>query len=289
MSHCQAALLSDRGVLRVTGADARTFLQGIITSDLDKVEDGVAIHAGLLSPQGKILFDFFVVADGGGFLVEGAKDTLGALSKRLAFYRLRAAVEIGEASDLHVAAVWDGADNMPDGAIAFADPRLAALGTRVLLPEARALAALSCTDAGESAYHAHRIRLGVPEGGRDYALGDTFPHEALLDQLNGVDFAKGCFVGQEVVSRMQHRGTTRKRIVPVEGDAPLHSGDEVRAGDLSIGRIGSVDGQFGLALLRLDRAGDAAAKGTKLMAGDAAITLHQPSFAQFDVPVAVST
>ncbi|MCK4277458.1 folate-binding protein YgfZ [Methyloceanibacter sp.] len=282
MSHCQAALLLDRGALRVTGADAAKFLQGIITSDLDKTEDGGAVHAALLTPQGKILFDFFVVADDGGFLIEAAKDTLPELSTRLGFYRLRAAVEIAEVPDLQVAAVWDGTADLPEGATSFADPRLAALGTRILLPKGSTIG--GCDESGAGAYHAHRIRLGVPEGGRDFALGDSFPHEALFDQLNGVDFEKGCFVGQEVVSRMQHRGTTRKRVVPVEGDAPLESGTEVRAGDLPIGRIGSVDGQFGLALLRLDRAADASAKGTKLTAGETAITLHKPAFAQFDVP-----
>jgi tRNA-modifying protein YgfZ len=286
MSHCQATLLSDRGVLRVTGADARKFLQGVITNDLDKAKDGGAIHTGLLSPQGKILFEFFVVSDGDGVLIEASKDTLAEFAKRLGFYRLRAQVEIAEAPEFRVAAMWDGAPSLPDGAIAFADPRLPALGMRVLLPDGASLSDLACAEASEEAYHARRIALGVPEGGRDYALGDTFPHEALFDQLNGVDFKKGCFVGQEVVSRMQHRGTTRKRIVPVEGDAPLQSGAEVKAGDLPLGIIGSVSGAHGLALLRLDRAGDAAAKGAALKAGDVTVTLHRPAFAAFEVPAA---
>jgi tRNA-modifying protein YgfZ len=287
MSHCQAALLLDRGVLRVTGAEARKFLQGIITSDLDKVRDGVAIHAGLLSPQGKILFDFFVVADGDGFLIEAARETLAELSKRLAFYRLRAQVEIAEAPDVTVAAVWGGSPHVSDGAIVFVDPRLPELGRRVLLPESGSASALSCAEATADDYHAHRIGLGVPEGGRDYTFGDTFPHEALFDQLHGVDFDKGCFVGQEVVARMQHRGTTRKRIIPVEGETPLRSGAELRAGDQPIGQIGSVAGRSGLALLRLDRAADAASKGTSLTADDTAIILHKPAFAQFDVPAAM--
>lgn len=287
MSHCQAALLLDRGVLHVTGADAGKFLQGIVTSDVDKIEDGGVIHAALLSPQGKILFDFFVVADHGGFFLEAPRDTLADLAKRLGFYRLRAEVNITQAPDVQVAAIWDGAANLPDSAIAFADPRLPALGTRVLVSTDCTIRALACDERSADDYHAHRIQLGVPEGGRDYPFGDTFPHEALLDQLNGVDFEKGCFVGQEVVSRMEHRGTARKRIVPVKGDAPLHSGTEVRAGDMPIGQIGSADGKLGLALLRLDRAGDAAAKGTKLTAGGAAITLLRPAFAQFDIPTAL--
>jgi folate-binding protein YgfZ len=286
MSHCQATRLFDRGVLRVRGVDARKFLQGVITNNLDKAEEGTAVHTGLLSPQGKILFDFFVVPHGGDILIEAAKDTLAELAKRLGFYRLRALVEIAEAPEYDVAAVWDGTPTLPEEAIAFADPRLQALGMRVLLPDGAAISRLACAEASENAYHARRIMLGVPEGGRDYALGDTFPHEALFDQLNGVDFKKGCFVGQEVVSRMEHRGTTRKRVVPVEGDGPLLSGTEVKAGDLPLGTIGSVAGTRGLALLRLDRAADAASKGTALTAGDATITLSRPAFAGFEMPAA---
>ncbi len=287
MSHCQATILLDRGVLRVMGADAHKLLQGVITNNLDKAKGGAAIHAGLLTPQGKILFDFFAVAEGDGFLIEAAKDKVAELAKRLGFYKLRAQVEIAEAPEFTVAAAWGGAPDVPEGAIAFADPRLTEMGTRILLPADADVAALGCAEAQEADYHAMRIRLGLPEGGRDYALGDTFPHEALFDQLNGVDFKKGCFVGQEVVARMEHRGTTRKRVVPIEGDAPLETGVEVEAGGLPIGPIGSVDGVFGLALLRLDRAEEAAAQGKPLTAGGVTITLHRPAFAQFDVPAAV--
>jgi folate-binding protein YgfZ len=286
MSHCQAALLADRGVLRISGADADKLLQGVITNDLDKTRGGGAIHAGLLSPQGKILFDFFVVAGDDGFLIEVAKDQAAALAKRLGFYRLRADVAIAEEPALDVAAIWGGEARVPEGAIGYADPRLPALGARVLLPNTD-MASLGCAETTEADYHAMRIRLGVPEGGRDYAFGDAFPHDALFDQLNGVDFQKGCFVGQEVVSRMQHRGTARKRVVPVEGDAPLQTGAEIKAGTLSIGPIGSVKGAVGLALLRLDRAEEAASKGTPLMAGNVKITLHRPAFAQFDIPVVI--
>ena len=164
------------------------------------------------------------------------------------------------------------------------------MGFRLLLPVAASLADLGCAVAGESDYHAHRIALGVPEGGRDYAFGDTFPHEALFDQLNGVDFEKGCFVGQEVVSRMQHRGTARKRVVGVEGERPLPApGAEILAGNIPIGTLGSVDGKSGLALVRLDRAEDAKAQGIPLRAGDVAISLRIPPFARFQVPAAAAS
>ena len=287
MSHCQAALLSDRSVLRVTGADTHKLLQGVITNDLNGAQHGLCIHSGLLSPQGKILFDFFVVTAGDGFLVEVAKDKAAELVKRLGFYRLRAKVDITEEPSFAVVAAWGGEPRLPEGAIAYADPRLPELGVRVLLPGGEAVASLGCTVAAEADYHALRIRLGVPEGGRDYVFGEAFPHDALFDQLNGVDFKKGCFVGQEVVARMQHRGMARKRVVPVEGDAPLIAGANVEAGGLPIGSIGSVDGAFGLALLRLDRVEDAVSTGTPLMAGETRITLRRPSFAKFDVPTAV--
>jgi folate-binding protein YgfZ len=287
MSHCQAALLSDRSVLRVTGPDTHKLLQGVITNDLNRVQHGSGIHAGLLSPQGKILFDFFVVAAGDGFLIEVAKDKAAEFVKRLGFYRLRAKVDIAEEPSLAVAAAWGGEPSMPEGTIAYRDPRLPELGVRVLLPAGEAIAGLGCTAAAEADYHALRIRLGVPEGGRDYVFGETFPHDALFDQLNGVDFEKGCFVGQEVVARMQHRGTARKRVVPVEGDAPLIAGTDVEAGGIPIGPIGSVDGAFGLALLRLDRVEDAVSKGAPLMAGATRITARRPGFAKFDVPKAI--
>ncbi|HUU65832.1 MAG TPA: folate-binding protein YgfZ [Methyloceanibacter sp.] len=287
MSHCRAARLPDRSVLRVTGPDAHKMLQGVITNNIDRTQDGAAIHAGLLSPQGKILFDFFVVAAGDGFLIEVARDQAAELVKRLGFYRLRAKVEIAEAPEFTVAAAWNGEPRLPAGAVAYADPRLAELGVRILLASDEGATDLGCEPASEDDYHATRIGLGVPEGGRDYVFGDAFPHDALFDQLNGVDFKKGCFVGQEVVARMQHRGTARKRILPVEGDGPLTSGAEIEAGGLPIGPIGSVDGASGLALVRLDRVADAVSKGTPLMAGETAITLRRPGFVKFEVPMAV--
>ena len=149
------------------------------------------------------------------------------------------------------------------GTVSFADPRLPALGSRILADARSArgkVAAADALDAAPEDYHAHRIALGVPEGGKDYVLGDTFPHEADLDQLGGVSFSKGCFVGQEVVSRMQNRGNVRKRVVPIEGEGPLASGAEVKVGAAAIGTVGSVAGRLALALLRLDRAAEAKAK-----------------------------
>ena len=288
MGQCHASLLPSRAVLRIGGADARKFLQGLVTNDIDKAQGAAAVHTGLLNPQGKIVFDFFAVPDGDGFLIDVAEDKAAELMKRLGFYRLRAAVEIAAAPSLAVAAAWGGPPpRLPEGPIAYADPRLPELGFRLLVPKATNAADLGCEPSGEADYQALRISLGVPEGGRDYAFGDAFPHEALFDQLNGVDFKKGCYVGQEVVSRMEHRGTARKRIVPVEGVSALPvSGTSIEAGGVPIGTLGSVSGAAGLGLIRLDRAEEALAQAKTLTAGGVKIALRRPAFARFAVPVA---
>jgi len=293
MTPAKIALLPDRGIVRVAGADAKKLLQGLISNDLELLDKQAAIHAGLLSPQGKILFEFFVVAAPGGFLLDTARAHSAQLLSRLSLYKLRAKVEISDAgSDYSVLALWqDLPASLRDrpGSLAFADPRLLDLGMRIIAETqvAGALAAAAGTVAATAEdWHAHRIRLGVPEAGRDYALGDAFLHEANFDQLNGVSFDKGCFVGQEVASRMQHRGGGRKRVVPVAAEAQLAPAAAITAGPVPLGAIGSVDGRRGLALLRLDRAAEALANGIAITAADIPITLLQPSWASFVVPAA---
>lgn len=287
MPECQIAELASRAVIEVTGADAFKFLQGLVTSDVARTRETGAVHAALLTPQGKILFDFMVVAQGDGFLLDCWRPIAADLARRLGFYKLRASVEVAEASDTRgVWAAWGADPATTEAAVVFADPRLAALGHRLIAPRGIDLSAAGCAPAAEADYHAHRIALGVPEGGLDFAYGDAFPHEADFDQLGGIDFAKGCFIGQEVVSRMQHRGTARKRIVPVDGDAALTSGSEISAGGPAIGALGSVADRRGLAMVRLDRAEKALREGKRLEAGGVAITLLRPLWATFPVPAA---
>jgi len=283
---CKITRLTDRGVLRVSGEGGRDFLQGLITSNMDQVGPDAGIHAALLTPQGKILFDFFVAADDDGLLIDCAKSTIPELMKRLRFYKLRAAVEFADLSDdLGIWAVWGAAGGFTGAGAVIPDPRLDGLGLRIIAPADADFSDTDCTQEGEAAYHAHRIALGVPEGGRDYQLGDTFPHEAVLDELNGIDFKKGCYVGQEVVSRMEHRGTARKRIVPVRAGVPLTAdGSAVAADGAAIGQLGSVSDCDGLALVRLDRAEKAISEGKTIRAGDVAIELLQPAWASFRVP-----
>ena len=293
-------MLADRGVVGVTGADALKLLQGVITNDMELLSVRPAIHAALLTPQGKILFEFFVVKAPDGFWLEAAADKTADLAKRLTLYRLRAKVDIKDRSaELRAFALWGGEPEALAGAagtLVFPDPRLPALGLRGLAPvplevplAPDLVAASRALEVPAQDYHAHRIALGVPEGGKDYSFGDAFPHDADLDQLHGVSFAKGCFVGQEVVSRMQNRAQVRKRIVAIVGDAPLLAGAEITAGAAVIGTVGSVAGKDALALVRLDRAAEAAAKGTPLMAGGVAIALHKPDWANFELAPAVAT
>ncbi|AHB48137.1 glycine cleavage system protein T [Hyphomicrobium nitrativorans NL23] len=291
-----ATLLEDRGFVSVTGPDAEKLLGGLITNEMSVLDAAPALYAALLAPQGKILFDFLVVKTADGFLLDTLRARAGELAKRLAIYKLRAAVEIRDASaDFVAGAVWGGAplleDGAPSGVQVYADPRFSALGHRVI---ARAgttagdlAAAVGGVEISSDAYHAHRIGLGVPEGGRDFAFGDTFPHEALLDQLNGVSFTKGCFVGQEVVSRMQHRTTVRKRVVTVVADAALpREPVPVAIGTVEIGRLGSVAGSRGLALVRIDRVAEAIRDGIPLTAGGTDVRVEVPSFATFRIEVA---
>jgi len=286
----QAALLPDRGVVEVAGQDARKFLNGLLTSDVDKLEPAHAVFAALLTPQGKIIVDFILVegAEGGTFFLDCPRALASALKQRLDFYKLRAQVTIEDRSDaLGVLAIWDGEAESKRG-LCFRDPRLPELGLRCILAsevidEAAAEIGAELVDA--AAYEAHRIALGVPRGGLDFIYGDAFPHETDMDQLGGVDFDKGCFVGQEVVSRIEHRGTARARIVPVafDGFAP-EPGTPVSAGARTVGTLGSSARGRALAMLRLDRAAEALAAGEPLIAGGVEMRLAKPAWARFPFP-----
>ena len=278
----RAAILPERSVVRLSGADAAHFLNNLVTSEVGNLKPNEARFAALLTPQGKILFDFFVVAcapdEGGGYVLDVPRALADDFVQRLNFYKLRAKVSIEPRLDLAVAIVLDGA-SPDDLGLAFFDPRHPGLGTRVILPREGMEAALkSFTPVDAQVWQQQRIALGVPEGGKDFIYSDTFPHEAAMDALHGVDFEKGCFIGQEVVSRMQHRGGARKRVVPVAYDdgAPM-PGVEIRAGDKPVGYMGSAANGRGFAMLRLDRVEEALAAGGKIVGGGIALTLVEPA------------
>jgi folate-binding protein YgfZ len=280
----KAAFLPDRGVVKVADEDARNFLNGLVTTDVTELAPGHGRFGALLTPQGKIIIDFLITeapaGHGGGFLLDCPRPLAQSLADKLGFYKLRAKVTVENLSDsLGVMAAWDGEPAVkPD--LTFADPRDAALGWRILAPQelAQKVADLVGADlVDDAAYEAHRIATGVPRGGLDFIYGDAFPHETNMDRLHGVDFDKGCYVGQEVVSRMQHRGTARTRTVRVTLDsAPPEAGTAILAGDKTVGTMGSTSGQSGLALVRTDRVADALDAGAKLTAGGLGIRLADP-------------
>jgi tRNA-modifying protein YgfZ len=287
----KAALLPDRGVVKVAGIDARKFLNGLVTVDVGKVTHQSARFAALLTPQGKIIVDFIVAAveppDDETFFLDCPRALATTLIERLGFYKLRAKVAIEDWSDtIGIVAIWDGAAPAR-WRVSYPDPRLPELGLRGVSPPhpADAAAAFGAELVDAAAYEAHRIALGVPAGGLDFLYEDAFPHEADMEQLHGVDFQKGCYVGQEVVSRMEHRGTARTRVVPVaHGGAAPAIGTAVTAAGKPVGVMGSAAAGRGLATLRLDRVDEALAGGAPLMAGGVELRLVKPAWARFAFP-----
>jgi tRNA-modifying protein YgfZ len=273
--HKKAAMLDDRGVVSVSGADATAFLQGLLTNDVERLGPSEARYAALLTPQGKILFDMIAVRAPGeepSYLIECSATQAADLAKRLGFYKLRAKVAVADVSaDRAVVAFWGAKPATVAEGVLYADPRDPRLGWRGILPRPIA-AAIGSEHVSE--YEGLRIAVGAPKGGLDFAYADAFPHDANFDLLHGVDFDKGCYVGQEVVSRMKHRGTARKRIarVKLSGPAPA-PGTPVMDGQLAVGALGSSSGREALALLRLDRAEEAMAAGRTLRAGGIGLAL----------------
>ncbi|MAN61708.1 MAG: hypothetical protein CMI60_07145 [Parvibaculum sp.] len=258
----KVSLLPDRVVCKIGGAERQDFLQNLLTNNLERVSQTRAIYTLLQTPQGKYLFDFFIVEQDGHYLIDCDRDAAPELLKRLMFYKLRADVTLASmGDDWVVGAIWDTETSSEAGQVdvfhdglRFNDPRLSALGQRFMVPAALADAALSIGEASTPQdYDAHRIALAVP-GAQDLIADKTFPMEANLDLLNAIDFQKGCFVGQEVTSRTHRKGQVRKRIVTVRAAADLPAPHTaVMAGERQAGELLSSSGSQGLALLRLDR------------------------------------
>lgn len=268
-----AALLTDRAVIRLTGEDRRSFLQGLITQDMDRLAPGRPIFAALLTPQGKILFDFFIVDDGEAFLIDCNRGSLEALIKKLKLYKLRAKVDIDRQDDLHVAvSEHEFAD--PEG-LTFPDRRMGALGWRTITAEAG--------KPDNDAYEARRIGLGVPEAGKDFGSDEMFLLDVNYDALDGVSYKKGCFVGQEVTSRMKRKGEPRRRtlIADFEGAAPA-KGAAIAAGASTVGEIMSGVPGKALALIRMDRWARAQEAGEQVLCGDRALRLRLPDYLKQD-------
>jgi folate-binding protein YgfZ len=298
----RCVVLASRGVVRLTGEDTRSFLQGLISNDVDLLTPERSLYAALLTPQGKYLFDFLLhTGPDGAILLDGERDRLPALIQRLAMYRLRARVAIEDASDGFAVLAVLGRDVVPaldlpphtgaarveGGGVLAVDPRSAELGVRAVLPAAeldRFMAAHGLTPAPFADYDRLRLALGVPDGSRDLVVEKSILLESGFEELHGVSFTKGCFVGQELTARTKHRGLIKKRLVPVRIHGPLPApGTPVTRGEREAGEMRSAVAEaeagldpIGLALLRLEQLGpDAVAKGP-LRAGEAVLTPAPP-------------
>ncbi|MDX5416751.1 MAG: folate-binding protein [Alphaproteobacteria bacterium] len=281
MTGAMASRLSGRGIVRIGGPEARSFLQGLVTNNVDQADGAQLVYAALLTPQGKFLFDFFMAgdpADPEAVLLDCDGARAGDLVKRLSMYKLRAKVEIEDRSgDFAVIAYWNEDGSPMAGGPGLPDPRHPQMGRRAIVPEKAADTAM----LPEEAWHRHRISLGIGEAAEDFEPDRTFPLEVNFAELNGIDFHKGCFVGQEVTSRTKRRGSVRKRLLPVhvEGDMP-EPGTPVKGGVREVGTIHSTDARSAraLALLRLDLIG-----GAVLEAGQAEIRPEIPGWLEASI------
>jgi len=295
MTDASFALLDDRGILAVSGADRRIFLQGLVSNDVEKVGPAQARYTALLTAQGKYLHDFMMIEFGEAVWLEAEAGRLSDLKRRLSIYRLRAKAALDERPELAVAVVFGdtalaamGLSEIPGAArpfasgVAFVDPRLAALGVRCILPRAdlrTALEGAGLTESGFSKYDHLRLQLGIPDGGRDLVPEKSILLEAGFDELNGVDWQKGCYIGQELTARTKYRGLIKKRLMPVEIDGPAPApGTIVTADGREVGEMRSSRDGLGLALLRIQTV----AQGKHLKAGDTTLVASKPGWMRLD-------
>ncbi|MEJ6781479.1 CAF17-like 4Fe-4S cluster assembly/insertion protein YgfZ [Aminobacter sp. Piv2-1] len=282
------AILADRAIIDVSGPDAEHFLQNILTVDLAALGEREAKPGALLSPQGKIMFDFLVSRSGENALrIECRADVADDFVRRLTLYRLRAKAEISKQDQPVVAVSWESDSAASDADSTASQTDSTVRDSRFQSPVLRHYGAAPSADASEADWHSFRVAAGVAESGPDYGLGDAFPHDVLLDQMGGVGFKKGCFIGQEVVSRMQHRGTARRRVLLIRAASDLPApGTDLISGGKVVGTLGSVSGSHGLAIARIDRVKAALDAGAEITAGDVAVTPAIPAWARFTYPEA---
>ena len=262
------AYLPERGVLEVAGPDRVAFLQGLVSNDVSKIPPGAASWSALLTPQGKWLADFFIIRSGDTLLLDAEREQVPALAQRLSRFRLRSKVTLRDASgDWHVHAAWG--DALPAGGLVVPDPRLADAGWRVLA------AAPLAADATAEDYDRHRLALGLPDGSRDMEGEKSVLLEGGFDELGGISWSKGCYMGQELTARTRYRGLLKRRLVPVdvEGPLPPHGAALTDAAGAEIGEMRSGRDDAGLAVLRID-----ALDRAPFTAGEAVLTPNIPAW-----------
>ncbi|MCR9213097.1 MAG: folate-binding protein [Proteobacteria bacterium] len=286
MTGLKLARLEGRTVLKLSGADVHDFLQNLITNDMDQVSEAAGIYAALLTAQGKFLHDFFILEQGDHFLLDVASDRAEDLYRRLSMYKLRADVEISD-SGLKVTALFgdETAESAEPGSVAatddrlvFADPRLKAMGLRLLAPEDYnwQTGYADAQPAAQVDYETHRLALGVPDGGIDILPEKNFLLEANFEELNGVSFTKGCYVGQELTARTKHRAKIKKRLFRFTSPTPLAPGDSITLAGKEVAEVRSTSdaGTAGIALTRIEPLADAAPADFE----PAGVVLHQPDY-----------
>ena len=273
--------LSNRALVHITGDDAEKFLQAVITTDLDKLGPDDLKPGALLAPQGKILFDFVASRIDGGLRFDLPASIAADFIKRITLYRLRAKAEITQLPESLVSVSWQTESHPSQNDSIKRDSRFPTeLNVRRIYGPAD-----GTTD--ESAWTKLRAEYGIAEGEADFAYNDVFPHDVNFDQTGGVSFPKGCFIGQEVVSRMQHRGTARRRVLVAHSDGNLPPmGTPITVDGREIGTTGSSADTIGIALVRIDRAKDAIDAGSPILAGETPITLTLPPHVRFGFPEA---
>ena len=288
MSKPKITELSDRGLIKVSGVDCAEFLQNLVSCDIQKIEPNSSQFGALLSPQGKLLFDFNITRSDERFLFDIHRSLVPDFIKKLTMYKLRAVVEVQDLSDpFAIIGVWN-MDQSPSWThTTYPDPRNEQLGYRVII-ERKNLSEFYKSSLADKLsledYNHYRIKLGIPAGINDFEYGQVFPHDVNMEYLNGIDFSKGCFVGQEVVSRMRHRGTARRRCVIAHAAEQLIPNTEITAAGKNIGLIGSVSNKIAIALIRLDRGKEAFDEKEKFFAGEIEVTFSQPSWTDFEWP-----
>lgn len=272
------AHLPARALVSVSGLDAEHFLQNLITTDLAALDRAMLKPGALLTPQGKILFDFLISRSDGGFRLDCRADIAEDLVKRLTIYKLRSKVVIETSNQDVVAVAWDD-----EAAPLQTDS--SARDLRFDVPVWRIYESPPPASAELAAWTAFRVAAGIAESGRDFELSDVFPHDVLYDLNGGVGLKKGCYVGQEVVSRMQHRGTARRRVMVAHGNAVLPGpGTGISVNGRAIGTLGSSAGEVGIAIVRIDRVKDAIDAGDDILAADVKLSLSIPAWAGYTLP-----
>lgn len=282
----------NRGLLLLSGSEVDTFLQGLVSNDVTQADGTKAVYSAFLTPQGKFLYDFFMIRTDKGVILDCRTDDIPAFSKKLKMYKLRSDVALEDVSgDYQVCALFGGgvdsllpADTdqrvMEDGSIIYRDPRLASAGLRLLALETLDMSSLGAEAASDAEYQQHRISLGLPEAPSDLITDKSILLESGFDELNGVDWKKGCYMGQELTARTKYRGLIKKRLVPIQIDGELSSGDDVLADGKVVGDVRSVEHGIGIAMIKLD----ALRQHSSFDAGQAKVSVDLPNWIHLPDP-----